>query len=312
MSRFLPLLLLFLLPAASSAQLVDRTPPPPQTPRQALMEVLKSRDSNALQRHLPELTRKKLREFAGDNALASMMPGLGIAGLMGHGSGQTMEVFEAGPILALLEHPRRQEKIEIVIEAEDFRGDENDFELGIRTYKEGKEYLHWYAPRILLRMQEEEGVWRFAEVGFSAKLPLSDPDFLDMVGKEFRETREQVVVGNMRSLLTAQIQYASNYPESGYACSLETLGGKRGRLGERQPNEKFAMLIDDTLASGRRDGYTYAITHCTGRPVASFAVTAVPDAPGSGRAFCANESGVIRYAADGRAETCLASGKLLQ
>jgi hypothetical protein len=51
---------------------------------------------------------------------------------------------------------------------------------------------------------------------------------------------------------------------------------------------------------------------CTGSPASTFKVTAVPAEPAIGaRSFCSDQSAVIRYAMDGKAATCLTSGKPL-
>src|SRR5262245_61299473 len=116
---------------------------------------------------------------------------------------------------------------------------------------------------------------------------------------------------NLRTLLTAQIQYQSTYPEVGYACSLAHLGGLGPRAGN-QPDQTHAMLIDDQLASGHKNGYVFGISHCLGRPASRYVIAAVPDSPPSGKfAYCTDQSAVIRYSTDGKAETCLASGKRL-
>src|SRR6266850_7601796 len=98
--------LMVLLTTAASAQLVERTQTVPQTPRQALVEVLQSKDSSVIERHLPEITKKKLREVGNDRALGlgMIMPPGGLAALFA--SGQRMEVFEAGTTLARIENDR--------------------------------------------------------------------------------------------------------------------------------------------------------------------------------------------------------------
>jgi type IV pilus assembly protein PilA len=317
MSRFLVLVLL--IPATSLAQLVDRTQPLPQTPRQALVEVLRTQDGSAIERHMPEITKKKLREFSGNGStgLAFVRPAGEVTSLLGPGS-EKMEVFEAGDVLARIENRRTNEKLELLIESEDFRGHESDFELTIHMYKNGEETLHWYMPRILLNMKQEDGIWRFAEVGFTVKLPLSNPEFLDSVGKNLMRSRiaanSASALGALRTLHTAEVQYASTYPRVGYTCSLASLGpGGTAPGTQKQASETGAMLIDNVLASGRKSGYQFAISNCGTPPASRFTITAVPETPSPGlRAFCTDESGLIRYAADGRAETCLASGKLLQ
>jgi hypothetical protein len=78
-------------------------------------------------------------------------------------------------------------------------------------------------------------------------------------------------------------------------------------------SEHQAMLIDPRLAYGKKNGYVFALSGCDGSPAARYSVSAVPADPSSGtRAFCSDESGVIRSSADGKAESCLSAGKPLQ
>ncbi len=72
------------------------------------------------------------------------------------------------------------------------------------------------------------------------------------------------------------------------------------------------MLIDSGLATGKKAGYVFTVSGCTGSPASTFKVTAVPAESAVGaRAFCSDQTAVIRYAVDGKAATCLASGKPL-
>lgn len=309
--------IILLTSTAAAAQLVDRTQPP-QTPRQALLEVLQSKNASAIERHLPEITRKKLRELGPSRAssLGLMIPNSGVSGMMS--GGDKLEVFEAGPVLARLDNGIG-EKIEITIENEDFRNDEDDFELAFRMHKNGEETVHWFTPRILLHLKQEGGIWRFMEIGFSAKMPIGNPEFLAALSKQWTVGRQipedESAVASLRTLTSAEYVYASSYPAVGFTCTLANLGSEGIRPGMRkqQANELHAMLIDDMLASGHKNGYAFAVGNCDSRPATRFAAIAVPESPTSGqRAFCADESGTIRYAADGKAETCLASGKPLQ
>jgi hypothetical protein len=73
------------------------------------------------------------------------------------------------------------------------------------------------------------------------------------------------------------------------------------------------MLIDPRLAGGKKNGYFFALSGCDGSPASRYSVTAVPADPTSAtRAFCSDESAVIRFSADGKAESCLTMGKPLQ
>jgi hypothetical protein len=77
--------------------------------------------------------------------------------------------------------------------------------------------------------------------------------------------------------------------------------------------EHQAMLIDPRLASGKKNGYVFALSGCDGTPASRYSITAVPADPSSGtRAFCSDESAVIRVSADGKANSCLNLGKPLQ
>jgi hypothetical protein len=102
-------------------------------------------------------------------------------------------------------------------------------------------------------------------------------------------------------LIFAERRYKRMHPERGYTCSLTELSTvKFGNGG--------VPMIDWGLASGTKDDYKFVITGCGTAPVSSFQVTAVPLSAGKW-SFCADQSGALRYSADGLAETCLASGR---
>lgn len=103
-------------------------------------------------------------------------------------------------------------------------------------------------------------------------------------------------VNSLRTIMTAEISYATEYPQNGYACQLSELGGNP-QAGP--PSPEAAQLIDEVLASGKKSGYTFAISSCTraagsdSQPVSGFKATAVPDEPQHNRGFCADQSGEI-------------------
>src|SRR5207248_8441093 len=81
------------------------------------------------------------------------------------------------------------------------------------------------------------------------------------------------IVAAMRTILTAEVTYATTYPSVGYTCTLSDLDGFGG--GER--NEHQAMLISSGLAGGKKYGYVFTLSECTGTPAAGFHLTAVPN-----------------------------------
>src|SRR5262249_46023363 len=117
------------------------------------------------------------------------------------------------------------------------------------------------------------------------------------------------ITNAMRTILTAEITYASTYRSVGYTCTLSDLDG----FGGGEPNEHQAMLIGSGLASGKKFGYVFTLSGCASAPAQSFHLIAAPNGTGFGhRAFCSDQTGVIRSSADGNAATCLASGTPVQ
>ncbi len=73
---------------------------------------------------------------------------------------------------------------------------------------------------------------------------------------------------------------------------------------------KRVYLYDSQVVSGKKNGYTFAISGCD---TSHYRVVAEPEVPDSGqRAFCSDESGMVRASADGKSATCLASGKVVE
>jgi type IV pilus assembly protein PilA len=114
---------------------------------------------------------------------------------------------------------------------------------------------------------------------------------------------ESWAVSSIRSILTAQMSYSESHPETGYACSLSALGE--------------AQLIDGSLASGQKSGYRFEIMGCAAEPrdgpnkkyqVVAYPITANQTGD---RAFCSDESGVIKQHSGGLAQNCVESGVVL-
>jgi hypothetical protein len=113
----------------------------------------------------------------------------------------------------------------------------------------------------------------------------------------------------MRSILTAEATYASTYKTIGFTCTLSNLDGFGGGV----PNERQAMLISSGLASGKRYGYVFTLSECNGAPATGYHLTAMPNGNSfGGKAYCADESGVIRSSDDGNPATCVANGTSIQ
>lgn len=107
-------------------------------------------------------------------------------------------------------------------------------------------------------------------------------------------TTETYAVATLRNLNTAEVAYLSDHPSDGFTCQVADL-------------VPLYSALPDHLRK-LKDDYKVTLTGCDGPPATKYWITAVPVAPESGFwAFCANEDDVIRYADDGKQESCVGS-----
>jgi len=324
----------FVLPFGTLSASAQTTP---QTARQALLEMFFSKTPGTFEKHLPQATRLALRN-SGTTSGASMFTGISAITAQLSARGQQLQTFDAGPTLLLIEDPVAHSKFEITVERDDLRGDQDEIELAFHGSKNGETQTAGAKFRLTVRMKPEAGIWKLNELSVAVGVSLSDPEFLKAMTKNLRPTvtavgtpipataasaptamnlatamtsaNESAAVAAVRTLNTAEITYAASFPVHGFTCTLSDLGGMGGG---NAPSEHQAMLIDPRLAIGRKNGYVFALSGCSGTAASRFSVTAVPADPSSGtRAFCSDESAVIRCSADGKAESCLNAGKPLQ
>jgi hypothetical protein len=241
---------------------------------------------------------------------------------------KTLETFETGSVLLTADNSQTGQKFEMIVESDSLQGDEDNIEVSFQTYKDKEVQRTGITPRMTFNMKMESGVWKLNAFLVSLRVPLADPDFLKSITEGMKSASaaatpmqmqgqtsmttfgmDTAIVSAMRTILTAEIAYAATYPSVGFTCTLSDLDG----FGGGAPNEHQAMLIPSGLASGKKHGYVFALSGCTGAPANSFHLVATPAMAASGgsfgrRAFCSDQSGVIRSSADGNAWTCLSSG----
>jgi len=114
---------------------------------------------------------------------------------------------------------------------------------------------------------------------------------------------ESSAVASIRLLNTAEVGYSANHSAAGFTCAISDLSDDQ--------------LISRDLAGGRKNGYTFLLENCTpaqGGANFKYQVVAYPITLNQtgGRAFCSDESAVIRVDASGSAQGCLESGQPLQ
>ena len=125
---------------------------------------------------------------------------------------------------------------------------------------------------------------------------------------------EASAVGSLHDLNIAEISYASTYMKVGSAPALAALGGSKCA----PPDESSACLIDAQLASGQKSGYRFELRNRihsqTGMESDKYQIVAYPLVRNQSgvRAFCSDETGVIKVDAKGLPDDCLANGTPLQ
>jgi type IV pilus assembly protein PilA len=107
---------------------------------------------------------------------------------------------------------------------------------------------------------------------------------------------EASAVGSVRTINTAEVTYSTTYGV-GFAPNLLSLGQAPGVC---TPLAGSACLIDAVLSSGRKSGFNLvAVPNVVGTvlvPATGYVSNATPVSASTGsRAFCSDESGVIRY-----------------
>lgn len=114
---------------------------------------------------------------------------------------------------------------------------------------------------------------------------------------------ESSAVASVGRVTTAEVTYAAQHPEEGYTCSLSSL--------------ESANLIPADLAKGLKNGYAFEVSGCgssTDHPGNDkFQVVAYPVRVNQTgiRAFCSDQTSVIRVDSSGSPQHCLEAGEKL-
>ena len=294
----------WLLPLLVVGSLSAQTPPPPQTARQALIEMFFGTAPNHLEKHLPDTTRTAFKRMSGASGM-SMLDEFSAVANMAKAGGGKFETFDTGTTLLQAEEPEQNEKIELTVEGDNLSGDEDQIEISVHVTKDANEQTLPFIPRFTFVMKTEADIWRLNEISVAVRIPLADPDFLKTIQQQSNKENEQGAQWGVQNIIGAENSYHSAHGV--YGCSLSELGAK-GKQSNGRAATPTGLLGD--LATGKHAGYIYAISGCDGT---QYKVVAEPELPGSGqRAFCSDESGAMRAATDGKATTCMNSGEAIQ
>lgn len=299
---FVPVLLVLFV-ASLSAQ-ISAPEAPPQSARQALIEMFMSKSPDAFKKHLPESAKHALiRQGEGDTSIA-----LKFAGLSSelNKQGEHVETFDVGPNLLVSETPDGHDRIEVAIEHDSLMGEADEIELSVHVYKDGQEKTLPVIPRLIFTMQKEKDVWRLAEATVAGHIPLTDPDYLAEIRKEQDEANESAAQARISIIAQTESSFAKDHRDRGFTCTLTDLfPPNSGQAG--------STFYDFGFANEEFSGYRIQLSGCNGSPVSRYRLTAVPIDPDSEmKTFCANESGTIKWLRASKSAECLSRGEAVQ
>ena len=291
--------------AGTSLTAQNQQTPPPQSARQALIEMFLGKGENDLAKHLPDITRKALIR-KDESPESSIVLRIAAAGRSMAAQGRAVETFDTGPNILVIEQPDH-ERVEVAVEHDSLMGDQDEIELSIHDYKDGREETLPVIPRLIFTMKQEKDVWQLTEITVAGHIPLTDPDYLKVLRKQQDEANEQMAQMRMNMIINGQKAYSAAHPEIGYACALSSLvpqktdsaGAEAGASDPGQGNEEW-------------NGYRFTLTGCGGTPSSKYRLAAVPiDSESTAKTFCADESGKIKFVTSGKPSTCFSGGQEL-
>lgn len=269
----------------------------PQTARQALIEMFFGAGPDHVKKHLPDATRNAFRKLGSGNGM-NLLDEFEMFASQARSGGTKIQTFDTGPNLVEAEDPQQNGNFTITVERDDLSGDEDQIEVALHMTKEAIEQTLPFVPHFTFSMKQEGDIWRLSEISVTVRLPLEDPEFLKNLEDRQRAQNEQLGIYAMHSIISAQT--AVHSVRGSYACSLADLG--KAAADAKTP--MYALGPD--VAAGKSGSYVFAISACDGNKYTAAAEPAMPDS--GQRAFCADESGVLRGSADGKATTCLRNG----
>lgn len=302
------LVVLVLFASAALCAQTSAPVPPPQTPRQALIEMINS-GHEGVTKHLTIEMQKSLKgngEFAAFDQLKA--------------ASSDIQVFETGPVLLAVDEPKSHEKFEVHVDSDDLSGDTDNIDISFHQFRDGVETDVPYATmlsRFTVGMKKQENIWRLNEVSINIKVPVGDPKLLEKFGNgmgtgmfgakvgvasgaKATKPRELDLREATEILGMAELTFARTHPDIGFTCTLTELA---------KPN---LFNLDPHIFNGESyRGYKFTLSGCQDKPSGSFRLVAEPVSPtAKAKAYCTDATNNVRTSDDGLGSSCLASGKL--
>ncbi len=283
---------------------------PPQTARQALIEMFLGSDSGALAKHLPDAARNLVARNQNEQYAPSVLR-FATFGRQRALNGGQVEAFDEGPKI-LISH-QEDDTMEVAVERDSMAGETEEIEVSVHLYHDGQEKWLSIIPRILFTLKQEKNIWRLIEVTASERLPLSDPEYLRGLRQQQQDANESSAQMRVGIIVAAETSYSERRPDRGYVCALPTLFAPE--LTE-PPSDDAAeapqFYYDPGQSNTEWNGYRFTLTGCEGTPVSRYQLAAVPvDLDAGARMFCADESGTVKSLIEGKVSDCFSQGGVL-
>jgi hypothetical protein len=286
--------------------------PPPQTPRQALIEIITGGEQGAM-KHLTVEMHKSLQGEGKNNSSAQLAAFDQIKA-----ASSEFQVFETGQVLLSANDSKSHEKFEVHVDSDDLNGDTDNIDISFHQFRDGTETDVPYATllsRFTIGMKQQQNVWRLNELSINIKVPLGDPKLLEKFGNGMpamtggkigtstskpEKPRDLNPKQATEMLGMAQLTFARIHPDIGFTCTLADLA---------KPNP---FNLDPHIFSGEPyHGYKFTLSGCQDKPSGSFRLIAEPVLPANrAKAYCTDATNNVRSSDDGLGSSCLSSGKL--
>ncbi len=144
--------------AAQSQAPPQKQTPPPQTARQALIEMFMGKGPDSFVKHLPKVASQALIR-KGENPETSMVQKISMIGHQIAAQGH-VETFDEGPMLLVSEQEEGKEKVktEVTVERDNLMGESDEIEVSIHMYRDGQPEFLPVVPRLIFSMTQENEV----------------------------------------------------------------------------------------------------------------------------------------------------------
>ena len=316
-------IVLCLLTGVLAAQSKNERSSAPQSPRQAVIEMITGGDGE-FKKHLTLEVQQRLEEIQKNSGPASVSLTQALDAARTGGE-KKLETFEAGPVLLSLSNPQERQRWEVRIDDDDLKGEQYEIALSLHQFRQGVEEELPMDLHMQVSLKQQQGIWRLNAVTVGARLAVGDPAILDKSwwkmfakpstppnqpapSKPAADDRPKMAPTRALHLIAlAEDIYAQKHPESGFVCVLSQLV-EIGRGFEDGEPYKF---MPPEFAEGVYNNYRFSLRGCTGKTVKSFQAVAEPQNSG-GKAYCTDETKTLRASDDGDGGTCLASGRIVQ